>query len=170
MNTNDIILYAEGAFGYAGDDFYSVASGTTASISPGEPVTKALGNSTGNVVSQMATNKPVVGTDYLAGISSSFSTETASAAGSVYVQKYAPTTTFLVAPKVAATYGQGSTQVQATYDALVGARVLMDLTSNAFTILAADSANNGWVVMPLDIAKFPGKVRVALRMGASFLA
>lgn len=158
----DITIYAEGAFGYPGDDQYAVASGTTASISAGTPVSKPLGAA---AVAAAATNFPVVGTDYMAGIAASTSTETASLAGSVYVTKLVPGVTYLVAPKVAATW-----DTQAEYDALVGDRVLLDLTSNTWTILASDSANNGCVVMPLDISRYPGKVRFAVRAGASYLA
>ncbi len=56
---------------------------------------------------------------------------------------------------------------QAEYDALVGKRLLIDLTSGAYTLLATDSANNGLIVMPLNIAKYPGKVAVAFRQALS---
>jgi hypothetical protein len=161
----DIQVFTEGAYGYPGDDEFTVASGTSASIQPGTPVAKTLGNSTGNVVSAAATNFPVVGTDYTAGIASSASTETASLDGTVRVTKLDPNLTYLIAPKVAATW-----DTQAEYDALVGARVLIDLTSSTYTILASDSANNGCVVEPLDIARFPGKVRFSIRAGASYKA
>ena len=59
---------------------------------------------------------------------------------------------------------------QAEYDALVGARVLLDLTSGTYTILATDSANNGCVVEPLDISRFPNKVAFSIRAGANYLA
>lgn len=162
MATNDITVYDAAAFGYPGDVTYAVASGTTASINPGEPVTKALA---GVAVSAMATNKPVVATDFLAGISASASNETASAAGTVSVTKLVPGMSFLIAPKVAATWN-----TQAKYDALVGSRVLIDLTTSVYTILAADGATSGCVVLPLDIATYPGKVRFAFRNGVNYLA
>lgn len=59
---------------------------------------------------------------------------------------------------------------QAEYDALVGARVLIDLTAGSYTLLASDSANNGCVVEPLDISLFPGKVAFSIRAGANYLA
>lgn len=162
MALGDITIYSEGAYGYPGDEQYNVASGTTSSILAGTPVTKALG---GAVVSAMTTNKPVVGTDYLAGIASTTSSETTTAAGVVRVTKMIPGLTYLAAPKVAATW-----DTQAEYDALVGARVLLDLTGGIYTILAADGATNGCVVETLDIAKVKGKVRFSIRNGVSYLA
>lgn len=157
----DITLYADAAFGYPGDDEYAVAASATL-IYPGEPVAKALG---GAAVTPAATNFPVVGTDYTAGIAASTSTNTAGAAGIVRVTKVTDGTSWLIAPTVAATW-----DTQAEYDALVGDRVLIDLTTGTYTILATDGATYGCVVMPLDIVKYPGKVRFAFRSGASYLA
>lgn len=161
MAKNDISIYDNAAFGYPGDDEYAVAASATL-VNTGEPVSKALGSS---VVAPLATSKPVVGTDYLAGIAANTSTNTASAAGKVKVTKLVPGMTFLIAPKTAATWN-----TQALYDALVGARVTFDLTSSTYTINATDGSTNGLVVMPLDISKYPGKVRFAIRAGASYLA
>ena len=97
-------------------------------------------------------------------ISASTSTETTTAAGTVEVVPLVPGVTYLVSPKVAATW-----DTQAEYDALVGARVLLDVTNGVITILAADGANNGCVVEPLDIRKYPGKVRFSLRQGLNYL-
>lgn len=157
----NIQIYDEGAYGYPGDEEYAVASGTTASITAGTPVLKALG---GAAVSAATTNMPVVATDFFAGIAASTSTETASLAGTVKVTKMSPMLTYLIAPKVTATW-----DTQAEYDALVGDRVLLDLTSSTWTILASDSATSGCVVMPLNIAKHPGMVRFAFRAGVSYL-
>ncbi len=161
MALNDITLFSTPAFGYPGDDEYVVAASAT-TIKAGEPVAKALG---GAVVTPMATNKPVVATDYLAGIASSTSTNTASADGVVKVTKLVPGLTWLIAPNAAASW-----DTQAEYDALVGDRVLIDLTSTSYTILATDGATYGCVIMPLDIKKTPGKVRFAFREGVSYLA
>jgi len=160
----DIQIYDEGAFGYPGDVEYAVAASATL-INAGEPVLKALGNTTGEVVSPMASNEPVVGTNYLAGIAATTSTNTASAAGTVKVTKLVPGLTYLIAPKVAATW-----DTQAEYDALVGARVRMDLTAGTYTILAADNSTYGCVVEPLDVSKYPGKVRFSFRNGVSYNA
>lgn len=164
MALGDITFYSEGAFGYPGDEEYAVAASAT-TIKAGEPVQKTLGNGTGNVVTPAANNFPVVGTDFCAGIAATTSTNTATAAGTVKVTKLVPGTTYLIAPKVAATW-----DTQSEYDALVGARVLIDLSSSTYTLLAADGANNGCVVEPLNVSKFPGKVRFSIRAGASYAA
>jgi hypothetical protein len=160
----DITIYDTGSVGTPAAKRFVVASSAT-TIKAGEPVAKPLGNSTGNVVAPMATNKPVVGTDFLAGIASSTSTNTASAAGIVDVLVIDGETTYLIAPNAPTSW-----DTQAEYDALVGARVLLDLTTSVYTILASDSATNGCVVEPLDIAKFPGKVRFSLRLATNYFA
>ena len=162
MSLGNVTLLDQGAFGAIGTRKFTVASGTTASINAGEPVAKALGGAT---VSAMSTNKPVVGTDFLAGISQSTSTETASAAGSVQVYPIVPGVVYLCAPLTAASW-----DTQAEYDALVGDRVLFDLTSGVYTITATDGANNGLVVEPLDIAKYPGKVAFSIRSAVAYYA
>lgn len=164
MSIGNITVLAEGSFGNRGSTRFGCAANTTV-INPGEPVAKTLGNSTGNVVTAAATNFPVVGTDYLAGVATSTSTQTASVAGVVDVMKVGTDMIFVIAPKVAATW-----DTQAEYDALVGARVLLDLTTGVYTILASDSANNGCVVQPLDISKYPSKVAFTFRGGSSYLA
>lgn len=157
----DIQIYDEGAFGYPGDVEWSVASGTTASINAGEPVARALGAA---VVTAAGDGTPVLATDYLAGIAATTSTETASAAGTVKVMKIVGGVTYLGNPKDSTLW-----DTQAEYDALVGDRVVFDLTSGTYTIDSVDGATNGLVVMPLDIAKHPGKVRFAFRDGVDEL-
>lgn len=164
MALGDIQILKEAVFGSPGDRQYTVAAGAAASIKAGEPVAKALGNATGNVVAALTTNKPVVGTDFLAGIASTTSTDTASAAGTVWVRPLSPGAIYLISPKVAASW-----DTQAEYDALVGARVLLDLTAGSWTILAADGATSGCVIEPLDISKYPGKVAFSFRIGCSYL-
>jgi hypothetical protein len=164
MARGDITIYDEGAFGYPGDDYFNVAASATL-INPGEPVTKALGNTSGAVVTPMATNKPVVATDFLAGIATTTSTNTSTAAGSVRVMKITNGVSYLISPNVAATWN-----TQAKYDALVGARVLLDLTAGAYTILASDGATSGCVIQELDVIKHPGKVRFTFREGVNYLA
>ena len=161
MALGDIQVYDEAAFGYPGDVEYGVDKAAS-TIYPGEPVSKALGATS---VAALATSKPVVGTDYLAGIAASTSTQTASANGTVKVMKIVPGLTYIISPKTAASW-----DTQAEYNDLVGARVTFDLTSSTYTINATDGATNGLVVMPLDISKFPGKVRFAIRAGANYLA
>ena len=168
MAALDILIYDESGCAYPGDEQYVVAAGTCAAkIKVGEPVAKALA---GVVVTALATNKPVVGTDFLAGIAASTSTDTVAAAGTVRVTKLVPGMTWLIKPNAATSW-----DTQAEYDALVGARVLIDLTGTAlagtasYTLLATDNSTYGCVVMPLDIAKYPGRVRIAFRNGVSYL-
>lgn len=162
MASGDIVSLYDDAFGEAGAITFAVASGTTASINPGEPVAKALG---GAVVSSLATNKPVVGTDYLAGVSTTTSTETASAAGTVSVAPLNSRVVYLIAPNSTTAF-----DTQAEYDALVGDRVLLDKTAGVYTILATDGANNGCVIEPLDISRYPGKVAFSFRAALSYKA
>lgn len=165
----DITLYQTSKGTSMGSRKHQVASGSAASINSGEPVGKTLGS---QYVATLATSKPVVGTDYLAGIATTTSTDTASAAGSVDVVPVSPEDIWVINPKVAATWGltQGSTS-QSTYNALQGARVLLDKTSSTYTILATDSANNGCVVEYIDVNSGPaGKVAFSFRAGASYLA
>ena len=100
MAVNDIRLFASPTFGSAGTVRYNVAASSTL-IYPGEPVARAQG---GVVVSPMATNKPVIKTDFLAGIAMSTSTNTASAAGYVDVMPLVPGQVWLIKPNVAATW------------------------------------------------------------------
>lgn len=157
----DIVLYQSGPFGTGAGKVCNVAAAATA-ILPGEPVARALGAAT---VTQMATNKPVVATDFLEGISVDSSTQTASVAGIVHVQPIMQGQIWLISPNVAATW-----DTQAEYDALVGDRVLLDLTAGIFTILASDGATSGCVIEPLDISKYPGKVAFSFRDGVRVLA
>ncbi len=128
---------------------FAVASGTTASISAGEPVQKAAGVA---YVALAATNFPTTTLRHV-GVAASASTETASAVGTVDVIPSTPGTLWLISPNAPTSW-----DTQAEYNALVGARVLIDLTTGTFTILASDSAGNGCVVEYLDISKTPAKV------------
>lgn len=162
------ILEANSFAGGRGGRVYNVAAGTP--IYAGEPVQRDLG---GIVVYPAITSTPVVGTSYYAGVATTNSTNTASAAGTVNVLPINMGTTYLITPDVAATW-----DTQAEYDALVGKRVLIKNsvtvtatpTSGTYTLLATDSANNGVVVVPLDISKYPGQVAIAFRGGVSDLA
>ena len=136
------------------------ANSTT--IYAGEPVAKALG---AQYVTAMATNKPVVGTDYLAGVAATTSTQTATADGVVSVYPIVPGVQYLIAPNAPASW-----DTQAEYDALVGDRVLLNLTTGVYTILATDSATNGCVVENLDVFKYPGKVAFSFRSATSYFA
>ena len=115
MARGDITILREGAFGNQGSRKQYVTSGTTASIKAGELVRKALGSE--YVVAWGASDalKPVAGTDYLAGLAASDSTETASAAGIVYITPITPGTVYLAVPQDPTAF-----DTQAKYDALVG--------------------------------------------------
>lgn len=100
----------------------------------------------------LVTNAPTT-TDRIVGVSTTASNETASLSGLVDVIPAAPGQIWLIAPKVAATWN-----TQAKINALVGARVLIDLTAGSYTLLAADGASNGCIVEYIDITRYPGLV------------
>lgn len=154
--------------GGAGSIPYNVNAGTL--IYAGDPVQMLLA---GTCVFPALTSTPVVGTHYYVGIATTNSTNTSSAVGTVDVAPLDPNVVYLANPDVAATW-----DTQAEYNALVGSRVLLKNsvsvtstpTSGTYTILASDSANNGCVVVPLDIFKTPGKVAFRIRIGANIMA
>ncbi len=161
MAIGDITILDQSTMAGIGARKYLVAAAAT-TINPGEPVAKALGAAT---VTAAATNTPVVATDFYAGVAATTSTQTASVAGEVNVYPLVPGVVYLIKPAVAATW-----DTQAEYDALVGDRVLLDLTTGSYTILAADGATFGCVVEALDIAKYPGRVAFSFRNGVSYLS
>lgn len=137
------------AFATGGGITYVVASGTTASINAGEPVQKLAGAAN---VTALLTNSPTA-TNRIVGVSTSASTETSTVSGLVTVIPVNDSQIWMIAPKVAATWN-----TQAKINALVGARVLIDLTAGVYTILAADGAGNGCIVEYIDITRYPGQV------------
>lgn len=144
------------------------SGGTPPAINAGEPVSKTLGN---QFVITNPTSGQVVATNFLAGVSTTTSTETASANGTVDVTPIDEKMIWTISPAVPATWGltQGSL-VQTTYNALVGARVLIQKSAGIYTILATDSATNGCVVENLNINTTLGKVAFSFRAGLSYLA
>lgn len=168
MALGDITLYRDGAFGAQGAHFRQVASGTTASINSGELVLTTLNQQYVTVWTASNTAKPVVGTDYVAGLATTTSDETATLAGKVAIMKIVPGQGFLIKPTTAATYGVGTTPSQTTYNSLVGRRVLLNTTSAGVqTILSTDGSTNGLTVEDLDISKYPGMVAFSVRTSAS---
>ena len=125
------------------------ADGTVSRIRPGEPVTKVAGAAG---VLAAATNAPTT-TLRIVGVAATTSTETASVDGTVDVVPASANQIWKIAPKVAASW-----DTQAEYNALVGARVLIDNTAGVYTLLASDGASNGCIVEYLNIAEHPGKV------------
>jgi hypothetical protein len=149
------------AFGPNGAIQYNVAASATL-IYPGEPAVNALG---GVAVTPMATNKPVVATDYLCGIATTTSTNTAGAAGKVFVQPLIPGQVWMINPNSAAAY-----DTQSEYDAIVGKRVLIDLTAGKYTLLAADAATSGCIVLAKNVKENPGKIYFTFRNGVNYLS
>lgn len=145
-----------------------VAGGTPPAILAGEPVSKTLGN---QYVITNPSSGQAVATNFLAGVATTTSTETASANGTVDVTPIDEKIIWLISPTVPATWGltQGAL-VQATYNALAGARVLIQKSGGIYTILATDSATNGCVVENLNINTTTGKVAFSFRAGLSYLA
>jgi hypothetical protein len=151
----DIVPVGQSTINPSGSVKYKVAISATL-IYPGEPVARALG---GIVVTPMTTNKPVVSTDFLVGIAVTTSTNTASAAGYVQVLPLLPGQIWAISPNDSTAWN-----TQALYDALVGKRVLLDLTAGKYTILASDSATSGCVVIYKDIkTDNPSKVYFTFR-------
>ena len=182
MALGDFTLYNQSSSqGGRGARLYNVAAGTP--ILAGEPVARAI---VGDVaVIPGRTSTPIVGSSpvegLFVGIATTNSTNTTTAAGSVNVIPVRNTDTWLVAPAVAATFGLGSTPVQATYDALVGKRVLIqngatnlayvaNVNAGTYSLLASDSASNGVVVLAKSVLDNPGKVAVCFRNGVSDLS
>lgn len=162
MSKGDIQVHRSGPFSDVGAKKCKVAASATL-IYPGEPVARALG---GYVVTKMATDKPVVATDYLEGIATTTSTNDASNAGEVWVQPIMPGTIYKIKPETASAWN-----TQAEYDALVGDRVLLDLhaTTGDFTIKETDGSTYGCVIEWLDVARNPGQVAFSFRSGVSEL-
>lgn len=165
--TGDFTILEQNTMTARGGRVYNVAAAATA-INAGEPVVRSLGATTVTRLygtGTTGTNAPVVGTDYVVGIATTNGTQTASVAGTVDVMPLSSGITYLVTPTAPTSW-----DTQAEYDALVGKRVLIDLTSGAYTLLATDSANNGLIVMPLNIVLYPGKIAVAFRAALSDVA
>lgn len=166
----DIQIYEDGAFGYPGDvDGYVVASGTAAKkIKAGEPVYIAVDGD--GTATALATNLPssANAASNISGIAASTSTDTVAAAGTVSVMRLNPNVSYLISPNNAALW-----DTQTEYDALVGRNVLLDLTGTAaagtatYTILDTHNAAYGCTIMPLDVKKYPGKVRFSIRPAAT---
>ena len=155
-------------------NLFVVAPGTTSSINAGEFVVKPLGSGSGKYAAAFTASQalqPQVGTDYLAGFAMSTSTETTTASGLVEVFYVDPATIYFGNPKTAANFGLTAGSLsQATYNAQVGKRVLIDVTSGVHTVLATDNVNSGLVVEYVDVTTSNGKVAFSLRGGLAYNA
>lgn len=170
MSLGNVTFKSQAVNGYPGDVTMLVQAGAVGTIVAGIPVTKALGQP---YVIPAADATPVVGTDYMAGISATLSTDTVALDGTVSVCQLMPGTIYLMKPKTPATYFGASyltVPSQSTYDALVGDRVLFDLTAGVYTIDAGDGATSGLVVEPIDVTKYPGLVAFSIRQAAYYAA
>ncbi len=150
-------------------DTYQVVLGTTASINEGEPVflgKQTRGTRYVQAITATQALQPSVGTDWLVGVSTTASNETATADGTVSVLQCSTQDILLCAPKTASSWN-----TQAKYNALVGRRVLFDVTGGVVTVLATpNTTNSGLVVAPLNIAQTPGQVAFFFRGGLNYLA
>ncbi len=167
----DLIILEQNQITGRGGRLYNVAAGTL--IYAGDPVQiRAVG---GIVVEPSLTSTPSVSASagvegLFVGVATTNSTNTSSAAGTVYVMPTNSGITYLANPNSA-----GAWDTQAEYDALVGKRVLLNNdvsitatpTAGTYTILASDSANNGCTIQAMLISEHPGKVAFAFRTGTS---
>jgi hypothetical protein len=176
MAKGDIYSAEEG--GRHGTRQFQVASSAGApAINAGEPVLKALGQ---QYAVTCATSKPVVGTDYILGISTGAagsngtSTDTTTVAGVVEVKPVDPADVYYIAPLSPTTYfgtGYPTTPSQTTYNALVGARVTFNKSAagntGTYTLNASDGATNGCVVQDMALINQPSKVAFLFRAAVS---
>lgn len=175
MALGDVTIFDD-AVAHPGAKRYAVhKSGVAATINAGELVLKTLVTTSGaNFVTKWTVGnaaKPAVGTDFIAGLAMSTSTDTATLNGVVDVMPNIPGMTYLIVPNDTTAW-----DTQAEYDALVGARVLLNTTAAGVqTILATDYGGNttnglgsGLVVEPLDISKYPGKVRFSIKQRLNY--
>ena len=176
MALGDVTIFDDGVFGFPGSKRHRVNNGGPADIKAGELVLKVLGTPYVTKWTAGSALKPVVNTDYIAGLAASTSDETLTAKGWVDVFPNLPGMTYLIAPATAATW-----DTQSEYDALVGDRVLLDCSStDVQTILATDATVtknqaggwtgklNGLIIEPLDVIKYPGKVRFSINQGLNY--
>lgn len=167
MALGDItILENSNTNGRGSRTLYVAATATL--INAGEPVVMVAGASS---VTKGATNMVTLASPYVplsvtgtgvVGIAETTSTNTASAQGTVNVLPVTSQTTYLINANSA-----GAISTQALYDSFVGDRVLIDFTSSIYTLLTTDSALNGCIIVPLDTAKYPGKIAFQFRDGVA---
>jgi hypothetical protein len=126
------------------------SSGSAGNILPGEPVTRAAG--VAYVLA--AVNNSGTTTLRIAGVAASQSTETASVDGTVDVIPSAPGQLWMMKWKTVGT----DWNTQANYNAHIGDRMLIDLTTGNYTMLASDGASQACIVQYNDLTRYPGVV------------
>ena len=165
MATQNITLYTSGDGSIKYDVQANAGASTSPSIQSGRLALRVLGQRYVTAFPTGAT-KPVVGTDYLAGVAESDSTETTSIDGEVSIRPVIDLQTYLL-PADSSILSTISTQ--AGYNSLVGRRVLLNVTADGTqSVLGVDAATNGLVIKKLDIGTAPaGMVLVGLRQSLS---
>lgn len=167
----DIIIYRQASAGGGSGSRAMIAAASAATIYAGEPIMIVAGASA--VIPNLSSNLLTVPSPFvpysvagtgLLGIAQTTATNTSSAAGVVDYVPATSGTVYLINAKTSS-----SINTQAKYDALVGARVLIDLTAGVYTMLTTDSALNGCVIQPLNVFKFPGKIAFLFVDGVSAL-
>lgn len=165
----DIIIYKQASSqgGRGSQSITVVASAGT--IAAGEPVLIVAGASA--VLPNQSTNLLTVPSPFvpysvsgtgLLGIAQTTSSNTATLAGSVDFTPAESDTVYLIKANASA-----SIATQTLYNALIGHRVLIDLTSGSYTMLTTDSALNGCIIRPLNVVKFPGVIAFSFVDGVS---
>lgn len=171
LTSGDIGFFEQGAYGAIGTRRF-ISKASAIAINPGEPVYVAS-LAAPAYVEAFSNNGPsmTAAWGYAVGIAQNPSTHTSTAGGTVDVFPAIPGVVYEILPKVAATYGltRGS-EVQVTYNSQVGNRVLIDLTSGAYTLLAADAAANGCVVEYRDVFRANGKVAFTFRQNVTYFS
>lgn len=168
MALGDITLFSDPTNVAGGSRPYQVVSGgSPPAVNAGEPVSKVLGS---QYVIIMPNAKPVVADANTVGVSATTSSETSTADGTVQVIPIDPRVVWSISPQTAATYGVGTTPNQTMYNALVGARVVFQVTTGTWKILSTDSSGNGLVIEASDVSRNLGKVNFSFRMANSYLA
>lgn len=143
---------------------FQVAAGAVGSILFGEPVVQTAAGSP--YVIPAPNGSPVIGTDVLTGVAQRTSTDTVGLDGIVDVVVTLPGMTYICDALVPANIA-----TQALYDALVGNRVLFDLTAGVYTVdeSTADNAANDLLIVDLDVSKYPNKVAFQFKMSGTIL-
>ena len=133
-------------------------------INPGEPVTVTLGAGWSGVAA--LTGTPLVASANVAGIASSKPSAT-NPNSALWTIDVVPVKDGLVC--IASALSAAAVATQAQYDALVGKRVLLDLTTGVYTVATAtaDAAANGITIVDIDVAQYPGKVAFTIKAGCS---
>ena len=156
MSLGDLVVKDQNVMTGTGARLYNVLAGTA--INAGEPVYVLALGAASAYVQPAPTSFPDASAHLMVGVAATTGTQTSSAAGTVWVTPVSSALDYLITPDTAATW-----DTQAEYDALVGKRVLIDLTTGTYTLLVSDSVNNGCIIEPCNIADRPGIILFSFR-------